>query len=42
MASISELTTLRDAVYSAYQNCLLGKDVMFDGHRVTINDSDIG
>jgi len=40
MASISELTTLRDAVYSAYQECLLGKDVMFDGHRVTIDDSD--
>ena len=39
MASLSELTTLRDEVYAAYRASLTGKDVMFDGHRVTIDDS---
>ena len=38
--SVSQLTTLRDAAYSALQTCLQGKDVMFEGNRITIDDSD--
>jgi hypothetical protein len=40
MASIAELTTLRDAYFQALQDCLSGKDVMFEGNRVTIDDSE--
>lgn len=36
--STEQLTTLRDAAYQSALDCLSGKDVMFEGQRVTLDD----